>query len=123
IDENSNWLAEPIYSYMSSFQEDMAVIKKDELFGYLNFKGIEIIKPQYNTAYRFSEGLAVVIKGSYETGLRGYIDTEGNYVIEPKFNWAYSFNNGLAHIAYGDYSSGTFGYINKKGELVSPARN
>ncbi|MEI6157440.1 MAG: WG repeat-containing protein [Atribacterota bacterium] len=50
--------------------EFTAIIEKDGRFGYVNNKGKEIIKPQYEKADFFSEGLAAVrVKGKY-----GYIN-------------------------------------------------
>ena len=68
------------------------------------------IKPQFEDARPFSEGLASVkIEGRW-----GYIDKSGEYVIRPQFDDAWLFSEGLAHVAIGD----RWGYINKTGKYV-----
>jgi len=57
-------------------------------YGYINKKGDFKIAPQFESAFPFSEGLAVVnLNGKF-----GYINTEGNIVIECIYDNAKSFN-------------------------------
>ena len=72
------------------------------------------IKPQFEDARPFSEGLASVkIEGRW-----GYIDKTGEYVIRPQFDDVkLSFEDGLALVAIGR-GEGKWGYINKVGEYV-----
>jgi hypothetical protein len=54
--------------------------------------GSIVIKPQFDWAGQFSEGLAVVkIQGK-----RGYINKKGDAVILPGFSRAEEFSEGLA---------------------------
>jgi hypothetical protein len=48
----------------------------------------------FSRAYRFSEGLAVVVVDNKF----GYIDRTSKFVIEPQFTSAESFSNGLAMV-------------------------
>ena len=66
------------------------------------------IKPQFNSAMSFSEGLAVVGIG----GKKGYIDHAGNIVIKPKFDLAWRFSEGLAPVNI----NGVWGFIDKSGK-------
>src|SRR5438876_6749370 len=68
------------------------------------------IKPQFDDARGFSDGLAPVkISGKW-----GYIDKTGGVVITPQFNDAEDFSEGLAAVEVGS----NVGYINKTGTLV-----
>ena len=69
------------------------------------------IKPQFEDAQLFSEGLASVkIEGRW-----GYIDKTGQYVIRPQFDDVkLPFEDGLACVAIGD----RWGYIDKAGKYV-----
>ena len=58
-------------------------------YGYIDSNGKIIIKPQFDDAQDFFEGLAVV----YKNGLAGFIDQSGEFVIEPQFDYAGSFYN------------------------------
>lgn len=88
------------------FGEYIVVMKyKGEVlkYGYIDNNGNEVIKPQYDIAYPFSEGLAVVVK-------------EGKYmIINPDNKVQYEFTDG-----YQAYSSFKEGYlkIEKNGKFT-----
>lgn len=72
-------------------------IKKNGKWGYINKFGIIVIKPQFDKALFFSEGLAVVeIDKKY-----GYIDKAGKTVVIPRLDWASGFSEGLAAVNIG----------------------
>lgn len=69
-------------------------IKQNDKYGYKNTSGEIVIKPRFNEACKFSEGLACVkIKSKW-----GYINKNGKIVIEPQFDKAESFSNGRARV-------------------------
>jgi hypothetical protein len=77
----------------------------DGRWGYLDKSQNYVIKPQFDWAERFSEGLALV-------GLRqkfGFIDTTGKFVIEPQFAYARSFSEGLA-LVFPDWGFNVLGH-------------
>lgn len=62
-------------------------------WGYINTKGEYVISAQFDKAYEFNDGLALVKSGD----LYGYIDKTGEYVINPQFDSAaFMFSDGLA---------------------------
>ena len=69
--------------------------------------GTFVINPQFDDAFPFSEGLAHVRIGDYQTGKAGFIDKTGAFVINPQFDFAASFSDGLAHVRIG----GKWGFI------------
>lgn len=91
--------------------------------GYIDRAGKLVINPQWDRAYEFSEGLAVVCVGQcddehwqgyrFTKGLEtepvertfkyGYIDENGKMVINPMFEEAESFSEGVA----GDHTGQT----------------
>ena len=100
--------------YIYSFVEDLALVEKDGRFGYLDYKGKEIIKPQYEMANFFSEGLAAVrVYGKY-----GYIDKTNKIAIKPKFDRASYFNEGLAPVEINN----KYGCIDKQGKIIISPR-
>ena len=64
--------------------------------------GTFVINPQFDYAEPFSDGLAVVRIGDFETGKDGFIDKTGTFVINPQFDDARSFSEGLARVRIGD---------------------
>ena len=98
--------------------------------GYINASGKIVIKPQFESATAFSEGLAaVLINGKW-----GYINRKAEIVIEPRWKpnngWTGavgSFHQGLAAVteyaSWGvrddsNYWTYKCGYINTKGKYV-----
>lgn len=71
------------YKYTDMFYDEMAtVVNWNELCGFINKNGEEVIKCQYNSVLDFHSGLAAVKNSE---GLWGYIDKEGNEVISCQF--------------------------------------
>jgi hypothetical protein len=81
--------------------------------GYIDRQGNWAIKPQFQEASPFSEGLAMV-KPAPWTNKYGYIDRTGRMVIPAKFDKADDFSEGLALVV----SNGLSEYINRSGEPV-----
>jgi hypothetical protein len=79
-------------------------------YGYIDNTGTTIIKAEFDEAYAFNDGIALVrIKNKY-----GYIDKSGKIVINPQFDEAEGFQEGLAYVAVGNKR----GYINTSGQFV-----
>ncbi len=77
-------------------------IRQNGKVGYIDKKGEIVITPQFDTAWPFSEGLALI----EDDGKYGYIDKKGEIVITPQFDYARSFSEGLALIK----DDGKYGY-------------
>lgn len=78
-------------------------------FGYINKLGKIVIKPQFDDAKDFIDGLAKIrISGKY-----GFVNTTGKIVINPIFDNAYDFAEGLAQIKI----DGLYGFIDKNGKI------
>lgn len=113
-------------SEAKDFHEGLAAVKGSGRsgWGYMDRSGRWVIKPQYQLADDFSEGLAqVMVDRKF-----GFINKKGEMVIPPRFDahpvgyvWLHRydtsrFSEGLACVSVGDL----FGYINKKGDFVIP---
>jgi hypothetical protein len=100
-------------------------------FGYIDENGRVVIKPQFDDAKLFSEGLARVrIKEKW-----GFIDPSGKLVITPNFELtsnneeandrSLDFHEGRAAVCFAKDSAGRlpkWGYIDQSGKLVVPAK-
>jgi hypothetical protein len=84
----------------------------DGKWGYANVKTEIVIRPQYDSARNFVEGLASVGLN----GRLGFIDKTGKVVIPLQFSEAFSFSEGLAAAKL----NGKWGYINKSGRVIIP---
>lgn len=63
-------------------------------WGFINHEGSLVIRPSFDDAGPFSEGLAAVSK----SGKWGYIDLTGKIVISPVFKSAWAFHEGFARV-------------------------
>ncbi|MBW4626122.1 MAG: WG repeat-containing protein [Brasilonema octagenarum HA4186-MV1] len=111
--QNINWAIEPRFEGVSYFSDELAKVNIDGKYGYIDKNGTEVIRPQFDDADNFSEGLAVVwISG--QNG--GYIDKTGRFVIPPQYakDRAQKFSQGLARVRV----ARTWGYIDKTGRFV-----
>ncbi|MEW6526414.1 MAG: WG repeat-containing protein [Spirochaetota bacterium] len=70
-----------------------------------------IAEPQFDEAWNFHEGVALVKYGvAY-----GYIDEKGKWIAKPQFDNAEGFYEGLARVQQG----GKWGYIDRKGKWIA----
>src|SRR5262245_24401021 len=86
--------------------------KKESGWGFIDVKGKIVVKPTWERAFGFSEGLARVKRG----GLFGWVDAAGTEVIAPAWQSAGDFHDGLAPV---ERRKDEFkGWIDKSGNLV-----
>jgi hypothetical protein len=94
------------------FSEGLAAFKPyGQGWGYMDRKGQVVVPPQFQEAYKFSEGLAVV----YLDDKSGYIDPSGRLVIPPQFQIGFNFHEGAAKVKV----DGLYGYIDKTGRWIA----
>jgi hypothetical protein len=99
IDENGRIVIDAgRYLAVGSFSEGLAPVQlANKGWGYIDPKGSLIIRPQFDTAIGFSEGLA----GVQIEGLWGFIDKKGRIVIQPQYEFVNSFSEGIAVVVKG----------------------
>ncbi|HZI85818.1 MAG TPA: WG repeat-containing protein, partial [Pyrinomonadaceae bacterium] len=88
--------------------------------GYIDSSGKIVIRPQFDDAWRFSEGLAPVLVSDKW----GFIDKTGTIVIAPQFFSVMPFQEGLAVVGAFfksgpiNDSVGNYGYIDHTGRFA-----
>ena len=88
-------------------------------YGFVNRQGQIVIKPQYDDASGFSEGLAVVMKTTGSERKYVFINTKGQQAIQRTFtNKPESFSCGYSVVKKTD---GSYVMIDKDGNVKSPA--
>lgn len=106
------------YSFSEGFARFNKKISNNKKWGYIDTTGKIVIKPIYDNAYDFSEGMAVVSRADTSPALIrslfGYINNHGKILIELKYDQATDFSNGLALVRKHFYCFG----INKKGDTI-----
>lgn len=96
---------------LSAYAQDrLSSFSSNGKYGFKDSAGKVVIKPQFDKADSFIDGVAKVKhKDKY-----GYIDKTGNFIIQPQYEDALSFSEGLARIKQYD----KYGYIDKSGNFV-----
>ena len=119
INLNGNYVVPPEYTYISDdyYKSDYIFARKpNSNFGYIDYKGNQVIDFKYAYGGLFSEGLAVV---STPLNENMYIDKNGKKAFELEFNISqYDNENFKGGIAKVNLKDGHSAYINKKGEVI-----
>ena len=78
------------YSFAKPFRNNIAIISKNGLFGYIKKSGKEITEPKFLYAEDFNFTKTAII--SEKTGF-GIINQSGKYILEPKYQRITFFND------------------------------
>lgn len=110
------------------------VVNRDGKFGYADANGNIVIRPQFDGARPFSDGMAAVAFsinkpqqsdcscGALITMYHhkwGFINEAGELVIQPQWGGVGDFSEGLASVNNGEgFSFGQWGYITRAGVVI-----
>lgn len=122
-----------------NFLEDLAAVKVDTLWGFIDKNGNWAIEPKFKLANTFNNGKAkVLLRNNFDyidkngkileeelnfseglaiieqNGKYVFVDKNNNIAIEDKFDYASNFENGLAKV----WQKNELYYINQKGEKI-----
>ena len=103
-----------VYDAIGDFSEGLAVVCKDNKFGYINETGELVIPCQFDLAFNFSEGYARVY--DYSNHIFGYIDQTGEKTIFSRWENAGDFHDGRAIVS----TNNSYGFIDSEGNQVIP---
>lgn len=110
------------YSSLEFFSEGLALVAKDNKFGFINRQGIEVIpciydydSNSFDYQYFFKEGLCKVV----QNGKYGFINNEGDVVIPIKYSSANNFSCGMASVS----KDGKDFFIDQLGNKVFECNN
>jgi hypothetical protein len=86
-------------------------VQSETNYSFVDRNGTRSLGLQWRSAFSFSQGLAAVMAGDFQTGRWGYIDPKGRYVIAPQYRDARPFSEGMAAVLIGDEKTAQWGYI------------
>ncbi len=131
IDKNGKEVFPALKSSMRGTMGDMTVYPVREgrrvyynaelkKYGYADAQGNIVIKPTFDKAHSFSDGMAAVMINENYTEKWGFIDKTGKLVIPATYRLAPGrFSEGIAAVRIGDSDYGaTMNYIDKTGKLL-----
>lgn len=112
MDLEEKWISPCIYDDIIDFQEGMAVVGKNGIYGYLHKSGEIAIPLQFQKACPFTEGFAAAEKD----GKYGVINQKGETVIPFIYDRIFPISEGL----FPAVLNGKHGFINLQNEVVIP---
>lgn len=95
-----------------SLTQELARVRQNDLWGYIDRTGKQVVEPQFEKCGDFSNGMAAVRKDDKW----GYIDATGAWAIQPTFDRVKEFNSDRALVQKPDDS---WGYIDKTGQDIT----
>jgi hypothetical protein len=103
IDENGEYVVEPIYGSITDFSQERASVIDDEGFKVIDETGRILTSKAYSFIGNYKDGRALFANTS-EDGryLYGYLDTEGNEAIPFQYESGTDFKNGKAIVKIKD---------------------
>ena len=119
------------FVFAHQFSEGLATVSvkgpEGERFGFIDRSGRFVIRPRFEWAGSFKEGMASFAVGTEPpgggevdiSGLHGYIDTRGEIRVEPRFSMVYQFRNGLGRVEIWKRGHPSrIGYVDKSGKFI-----
>ena len=98
---------------LTDFSEGLCLVDKDDKYVFIDTKGNEVIKTNYEDARCFSDGMAWVMDSNSKVG---FIDKTGKLVIPCKYDEAGFFKEGHAFVA----KNGKIAIIDRQGNVITP---
>lgn len=105
--QNNQFVINPEYSEANAFADNIALVKKDGYYKYINTKGENIDNQQFVNARSFSEGLAGV---ELSNGW-GFVNNNLKIIIEGQYEGLFAFSEGISAVKKTKWQ-----FVNKKNE-------
>lgn len=103
------------YNSVTNYCEGLAVVEKDQYFGFIDSSGKIAIPIQFASAGEFACGLAPVARSA--NSAVGYIDRRGREVITPRFQTSNQFCDNYLTTSIGDSTV----LVDRKGKVIKRA--
>ena len=127
VDADGRVLQEDMLQQLGSFEDGIAIVRRQDGYGFLKEDGAYLVEPTLNYVNKFYDGLALADIGEK----KGFLDRSGVFAIEPVYDYANSFSGGYAVVGMQgaelseDDSSGPsyevlWGLIDTQGNVVLP---
>ena len=117
MDNNGKIILEATYGSIGDFNEDRAVVKKDNKFGYIDEEGKLVVECKYKYALRYSQGLAQVSTAGVTFG---YINLDGELVFPEIYTYGSVFNDyGQVIVSSSsDLQNGVYQLVDNEGTIL-----
>lgn len=107
--QDNQFVIKPEYSVANAFIENIALVKKEGYYKFINLKGENLDNQQFVDARSFAEGLAEV---KLSSGW-GFVNNSLKIVIDGQYEYSFPFSEGISAVKKTKWQ-----FITKKNELV-----
>lgn len=114
--KNNKWIINPQFDYAGHFVENLAIVKVNGKYGFINREGTFIVKPQYTSVRDFKNGLALIGNVYRDKTIWGFVDNFGKVILQPLYIDMKDFSEGF--IAYKSSLSEKWGFLDSKGSII-----
>lgn len=118
VNGKGEWVIEPVYQDVNSFESGVAAVEIDGLWGGIDTNGNIVIEPKYLSDFRYiGDGDIALVEGDEDKFW--YIDKAGNRINDIDYSpleCQYFYSDGLAYVK--DAKTGLYGFVDKTGKYV-----
>ncbi len=110
LNNKGQLIIEPKYDYISEFNNNMAIVKQNSLYGFIDANDKIIIPLKFESVKNLSEDIV----GFRHEGKWGLIKINEDTLLKPQFTNIRSFSEGMLAVQIAT----KWGFINKKGIII-----
>lgn len=117
VKNNTIKVTKSLYTFVSDFNDGLALVKYYNKYGYVNYEGIEIIPPQYDKATVFSRNRAIVERQDLRK--KYIINKFGDIIADlSSYSSASWLDSDYIKIGKNGYGNRLFRVMNPQGEIL-----
>ncbi|OPJ57069.1 WG repeat-containing protein [Alkalithermobacter paradoxus] len=119
INNSGDFIIEPQYEYAYDFGENnIAIVKKNNLYGIIDTLGSYILQPKYNFIDKFHQDRSIVIDND---GFK-IIDERGQEITSRSYNYISTFRDERAMFSDIREDRYLYGYLDRDGKEIIPPK-
>ncbi|MCQ2224579.1 MAG: WG repeat-containing protein [Paludibacteraceae bacterium] len=104
------------YQMIGKEGSQLILVEKNDLFGFVDGQGKEVVACQFNDARPFNAAMTAVEVPKKDKMVWNFIDKTGKVVYTPEYDDAMTFQNGVCPVK----RHGAWGVINETGKIIIP---
>lgn len=108
------WVVNPVYDEAGDFNNNLAIVKKNGLYGAIDTTGKEVVPVEFTELFPFTEKVTSFKRSNGKVGI---VDVNGKILCEKDYDKIFAVTDSCAKVQKGDY-----GFINAFGKEIVPCK-
>lgn len=108
------WVVNPVYDEAGDFYNNLAIVKKNGLYGAIDTTGKEVVPVEFTELFPFTEKVTSFKRSNGKVGI---VDVNGKILCEKDYDKIFAVTDSCAKVQKGDY-----GFINAFGKEIVPCK-